>query len=85
MEQRISIVTLGVADLERSRQFCERLGWRRSMNKAEGVVFFQVGGMALALYPRIELAKMQTSRPNTTVLPESPSPTTRAAVVKWMW
>jgi uncharacterized protein len=57
MEQRISIVTLGVADLERSRRFYERLGWRRSMSKAEGIVFFQSGGMALALFPRNELAK----------------------------
>ena len=57
MEQRISIITLGVADLTRSRTFYERLGWRRSMVKAEGVVFFQAGGMALALFPRDELAK----------------------------
>jgi uncharacterized protein len=52
MEQRISIITLGVADLERSRGFYERLGWRRSMSGAEGIVFFQAGGMALALFPR---------------------------------
>jgi catechol 2,3-dioxygenase-like lactoylglutathione lyase family enzyme len=57
MEQRVSLITLGVANLERSREFYERLGWRRSMAKAEGVVFFQAGGMALALYPRHELAK----------------------------
>lgn len=57
MEQRVSIITLGVADLKRSREFYERLGWRRSMAKAEGVVFFQTGGTALALYPREELAK----------------------------
>jgi catechol 2,3-dioxygenase-like lactoylglutathione lyase family enzyme len=57
MEQRVSIITLGVADLQRTREFYERLGWRRSMVKAEGVVFFQIGGMALALYPRQELAK----------------------------
>jgi uncharacterized protein len=57
MEQRISIITLGVADLDRSREFYERLGWRRSMAENEGIVFFQVGGMALALYPREELAK----------------------------
>jgi uncharacterized protein len=57
MEQRVSIVTLGVAELKRSREFYERLGWRRSMAKAEGVAFFQAGGMALALYPRHELAK----------------------------
>lgn len=57
MEQRVSIITLGVADLTSSREFYERLGWRRSMAKAEGVVFFQTGGMALALFPRDELAK----------------------------
>ena len=57
MEQRISIITLGVADLERSRSFYERLGWRRSMSETEGIVFFQAGGIALALYPRAELAK----------------------------
>jgi predicted lactoylglutathione lyase len=57
MEQRVSVITLGVANLERSREFYERLGWQRSMAKAEGVVFFQAGGMALALFPRHELAK----------------------------
>jgi hypothetical protein len=57
MEQRVSLITLGVADLKRSSDFYERLGWRRSMAKAEGVVFFQTGGMALALFPRHELAK----------------------------
>jgi uncharacterized protein len=57
MEQRVSLITLGVADLERSRKFYERLGWRRSMAKAEGIVFFQAGGMAVALFPRAELAK----------------------------
>jgi len=57
MEQRVSIVTLGVADLKRSREFYEKLGWRRSMAETEGIVFFQAGGMALALYPRHELAK----------------------------
>jgi hypothetical protein len=57
MEQRISLITLGVADLARSRDFYERLGWRRSMAQSEGIVFFQAGGMGLALYPREELAK----------------------------
>lgn len=57
MEQRVSLITLGVAELNRSREFYERLGWHRSMAKAEGVVFFQTGGMALALYPRHDLAR----------------------------
>lgn len=57
MEQRVSIITLGVADLKRSQEFYERLGWRPSTAKSEGIVFFQAGGIALALYPRDELAK----------------------------
>jgi len=57
MEQRVSVITLGVADLNRSREFYERLGWRRSMANAEGIVFFQAGGIAVALFPRNELAK----------------------------
>jgi predicted lactoylglutathione lyase len=57
MEQRVSIITLGVADLKRSQEFYERLGWRQSMANTEGIAFFQAGGMALALYPRLELAK----------------------------
>ena len=64
MEQRVSIITLGVADLHLSRQFYERLGWRRSMAQAEGVVFFQTGGMALALFPRHELAKDASVAPH---------------------
>ena len=57
MEQRISLITLGVSDLDRSRDFYERLGWRRSFMEAQGIAFFQAGGMALALYPRDELAR----------------------------
>jgi uncharacterized protein len=57
MEQRVSLITLGVADLDRSRAFYERLGWRRSMPQAEGVVFFQTGGMVVALFPRADLAR----------------------------
>ena len=57
MEQRVSLITLGVVNLERSSGFYERLGWRRAPVKAEGIVFFQAGGMAVALYPRHELAK----------------------------
>ncbi|MGB9029167.1 MAG: VOC family protein [Acidobacteriaceae bacterium] len=57
MEQRISIVTLGVRDLARSRIFYESLGWRASRSSSEGIAFFQTGGMILALYPRAELAK----------------------------
>jgi predicted lactoylglutathione lyase len=60
MEQRVSLITLGVSNLNRSAEFYERLGWRRSMANTEGIVFFQAGSMALALYPRQELAKDAT-------------------------
>jgi uncharacterized protein len=56
MEQRLSLVTLGVADLERSRRFYEQgLGWKRGNDDAE-VVFFQLGGLVLGLWGRGELA-----------------------------
>ncbi|MEX2454801.1 MAG: VOC family protein [Rhodospirillaceae bacterium] len=57
MEQRINLITLGVTDLDRSIDFYERLGWQRSVRDAGGVAFFQTGSMALALWPREELAK----------------------------
>jgi predicted lactoylglutathione lyase len=56
MDQRITLITLGVSDLDRARTFYERLGWTRSVKAAEGVAFFQCGGMALALWPWPDLA-----------------------------
>jgi catechol 2,3-dioxygenase-like lactoylglutathione lyase family enzyme len=55
MDQRLSLVTLGVADLAESHRFYEALGWRAAPGP-EGVVFFQAGGMVLALWGRVELA-----------------------------
>lgn len=57
MEPRVSLVTLGVADLDRSRRFYEALGWRSDSKPEDGVVFFQSGGMVFALWTREELAK----------------------------
>jgi predicted lactoylglutathione lyase len=54
VEQRISLVTLGVADLARSRAFYEQLGWRGQ--EVEETVFFQAGGQALVLWDRGKLA-----------------------------
>ena len=54
MEQRISLITLGVADVRRARTFYERLGWRGQ--EIEETVFFQTGGMALILWGRAKLA-----------------------------
>jgi uncharacterized protein len=55
VEQRISLVTLGVDDLARSRRFYEALGWRGQ--QVEGTVFFQAGGIVVALWSRTALAE----------------------------
>jgi catechol 2,3-dioxygenase-like lactoylglutathione lyase family enzyme len=54
VEQRISLVTLGVADVARARAFYERLGWRGQ--ETEETVFFQAGGVVLVLWGRPKLA-----------------------------
>ena len=57
MEQRLSLLTLGVVDLARSRRFYEEgLGWRASGASTAEVAFFQLGAIALALWGREELA-----------------------------
>lgn len=57
MEPRVSLITIGVADLERSRAFYEALGWHSDSKPEDGVVFFQSGSMVFALWSREELAK----------------------------
>ena len=56
MEQRVSLVTLGVRDLGRARRFYEALGWTTRAGPDDDVVFFQAGGMVVALWGREELA-----------------------------
>jgi uncharacterized protein len=55
MDQRISLVTLGVADTARARAFYESLGWSGESPDGD-VVFFQAGGMIVALWGRDKLA-----------------------------
>jgi catechol 2,3-dioxygenase-like lactoylglutathione lyase family enzyme len=55
MEQRISLVTLGVADVPRAAAFYEGLGWRRTVDLGE-TIFFQAGGLVLGLWDRELLA-----------------------------
>jgi uncharacterized protein len=57
MDQRLSLVTLGVADLARARAFYEALGWTTNADAADDVVFFQTGGMIVALWSRDRLAE----------------------------
>jgi uncharacterized protein len=56
MEQRVSLVTLGVGDLTRSRGFYETLGWHTGAEADDDVVFFQAGCMIVALWDRDALA-----------------------------
>ncbi len=64
VQQRISLVTLGVSDLARARSFYETLGWRNGQQPDDEVCFFQAGAMVFALWtalgghgaPGIELA-----------------------------
>jgi predicted lactoylglutathione lyase len=61
MDQRLSLITLGVGDLERSASFYEQLGWKPDNDwRAQGVVFFQCPGMAVALWSREKLAADST-------------------------
>jgi catechol 2,3-dioxygenase-like lactoylglutathione lyase family enzyme len=57
VEQRLSLVTLGVRDLERARRFYEALGWTSGAAPADDVVFFQTGCMIVALWGRGQLAE----------------------------
>jgi predicted lactoylglutathione lyase len=53
----ISLITLGVSDVERSTQFYERLGWTRSGASVPGTTFIAMDGVVLALFGRADLAE----------------------------
>jgi predicted lactoylglutathione lyase len=55
MQQRVSLVTLGVADIHRARRFYEAIGWSGE-SPDDDVVFFQAPGMIVALWGRAKLA-----------------------------
>lgn len=57
MEQRVSVVTLGVRDTARSRAFYEGLGWKGVGGDGDEPVFFQAGGMVIGLWDRASLAE----------------------------
>jgi uncharacterized protein len=57
VEQRLSLVTLGVGDLARARGFYEALGWQTGAAPNDDVVFFQAGCMIVALWGRDQLAE----------------------------
>ena len=58
MEQRLSIITLGVSDMAKSRAFYDALGWQvASEDQSEEIVAYNLQSMALALYPLDKLAE----------------------------
>jgi catechol 2,3-dioxygenase-like lactoylglutathione lyase family enzyme len=57
MQQRVSVITLGVSDLERALAFYEGLGWTDARRPDDEIVFFQAGGMVVALWDRRLLAE----------------------------
>jgi hypothetical protein len=57
VRQRVTVITLGVADLARARAFYEACGWHSGAAPADDVVFFQVGDMVLSLWDRARLAE----------------------------
>jgi predicted lactoylglutathione lyase len=57
VKQRLSLITLGVADLARSRSFYEALGWSTGAAPEDDVAFFQAGDMVVALWDRAKLAE----------------------------
>ena len=64
MEQRLSVITLGVSDLSQSIDFYEnKLGWKPSEMSSENIVFFELDGIILSLYGRKELAEDATVDP----------------------
>lgn len=56
MDQRISLITLGVQDMERSAAFYDTLGWRR-VESQDGVIAYDLLGQTLGLYPLEKLAE----------------------------
>ncbi|MDT7572490.1 MAG: uncharacterized protein QOE05_2664 [Actinomycetota bacterium] len=57
MEQRVSVITLGVANVDRAAAFYRALGWQPVPDDNDDVFFFQAGGIVFALWGRDQLAE----------------------------
>lgn len=84
MEQRVSLITLGVADVAAARDFYAALGWEG--HEVEETVFFQAGGLGVVLWGREKLVadgrrSMRRSRPQRQ--PGRPSPAATAVLADW--
>ena len=88
MEPRLSLITLGVADVARARAFYEALGFKAGRASQDSVTFLDAGGVVLALFGRASLAEdagVADSMPDITrASPASRSPIMRAARPTWI-
>jgi predicted lactoylglutathione lyase len=57
MDQRVSLITLGVENIARTTAFYEALGWQRAGESMDEICFFQLAGQVLALYPKALMAE----------------------------
>lgn len=57
MDQRMTLITLGVPDVDQARKFYEALGWKTGAAPDDDVVFFQAGPIVVALWDRAKLAE----------------------------
>ena len=57
MKQQVGVITLGVADVDRARDFYDKLGWVTGAQPGADIAFFQAGGMIVALWDRAKLAE----------------------------
>jgi predicted lactoylglutathione lyase len=57
MDQRVSLITLGVEDIAGATAFYEALGWQRAGESMDEIIFFQLSGQVLALYPKALMAE----------------------------
>lgn len=65
MDQRLTMITQGVSDLNKSTDFYEtKFGWEKSELSNEYISFFTLNGIQLALYERNELAKDAIVKPD---------------------
>lgn len=70
MRQKLTLITLGVSDINKSLAFYEKgLGWKKSSSSNDNIAFFSLGGMALGLYSKHALAEDATVSPEGSGFP----------------
>lgn len=58
MEQRLTIITLGVSDLSVAMDFYSNtFGWKKTEESNDNIIFFKLNGILLSLYPKDKLAE----------------------------